>query len=178
MIIWWFRVIRLWAIFLYFQNYFVYGCHGVIVQEIKTGRGKNWLFSFGPSFQLVKSFVTLLTPSLQHSGYPSQLCSMCKWQVCYILFQVVSQWTIPEGGDKVPLHASQSRDFLYWVHVCSVAMCQLLKRIQVGAQCQPGASSQVLVVDSGWNEQGPPLSISTYTETPLHAEHSAGFWGF
>lgn len=39
---WCFRVKGLWASFPYFQNYFVYGCHDVIVQEIKTGRMKKF----------------------------------------------------------------------------------------------------------------------------------------
>lgn len=33
-VIWWFRVMGLWAVFLYFQNYFFYGCHDLIVQKL------------------------------------------------------------------------------------------------------------------------------------------------
>lgn len=63
-VIWWFRVmIGLWAVFLYFQNYFFYGCHDFIVQKLVEE--KNGLFHLGPFLQLVKSFITLLNPSLQ-----------------------------------------------------------------------------------------------------------------
>lgn len=45
----------LWALVLYFRNYFIYGCRDVIVQEIKTDRGKIDFLVLAHPFSLLKA---------------------------------------------------------------------------------------------------------------------------
>lgn len=52
----WFRVMRLWAFFLYFQNYFICSCHDVTVKEIKASKGKMDFSLLACSFSLLKVF--------------------------------------------------------------------------------------------------------------------------
>ena len=67
----------------------------------------------------------------------------------------------PRGRDRAPPRSVQSRGFMYRLPVGPVALGQHLGRTQAGACCQPGAGSEMLVVDSGWNKQNPSLNIPT-----------------
>lgn len=43
------------AILLYFPNYFIYGCHDVVVQEAKTDGGKMDFLAWAHPFNVLKA---------------------------------------------------------------------------------------------------------------------------